>query len=281
MRAGSSAVALVMVCCAMGTAPISGAEAAQQRQARASAVTSFPAARAGVRPVQARFQAENRTPRLVARQAGSAVRRVAFAAGASIAGGAGLSSGEWGGGRISCVPYARMVTGMQVSGNGGEWWHNAAGLYDRGQRPESGSVLVFSSSGGMRMGHVAVVERQIGSREIRVQHANWEGPGIRKGTPMRDVSVVDVSDNNDWTRVRVQVGRDGDSYGRTYPTYGFIHNRPTGSAPVMRVAAPRYTEVAEAPAAMVPQRVRYTAHRALDLSLPDGVPARAPVPATR
>src|SRR5918912_1333355 len=36
------------------------------------------------------------------------------------------------GGGISCVPYARMVTGMQVSGNGGDWGYNAAGTYDRG-----------------------------------------------------------------------------------------------------------------------------------------------------
>ena len=60
-------------------------------------------------------------------------------------------------GSISCVPYARMVTGMDVSGNGGTWWNNAAGTYQRGSRPEAGSVLVFRSSGGMRSGHVAVV----------------------------------------------------------------------------------------------------------------------------
>jgi len=154
-------------------------------------------------------------------------------------------------GRISCVPYARMVTGMQVTGNGGTWWHNAAGLYQRGQQPETGAVLVFRSSGGMRLGHVAVVEKQVSTREITIHHANWEGPGIRKGTVTRNISVVDVSDDNDWTAVRVQVGHDSSSYGRTYPTYGFIFNRPEGApsrrGPIMvRNDGGAMQEVAEA-----------------------------------
>lgn len=155
-------------------------------------------------------------------------------------------------GGISCVPYARMVSGVEVVGNGGTWWHNAAGLYQRGHRPESGSVLVFRASGGMRLGHVAVVERQVSAREITVQHANWEGPGIRKGTVMRNVTVVDVSDANDWTAVRVQVGHDAEVLGRTYPTYGFIFNRPEGPSvprgPIMVRGPGGLEEVAEAPA---------------------------------
>ncbi|MBP0492919.1 CHAP domain-containing protein [Pararoseomonas indoligenes] len=156
------------------------------------------------------------------------------------------------GGYISCVPYARMVTGMNVSGNGGTWWNNAAGAYARGNRPEPGSVLVFRASGGMRSGHVAVVERQVSAREITIHHANWEGPGIRKGTVTRNISVVDVSDANDWTAVRVQVGHDSGSYGRTYATYGFIFNRPDGApaqrGPIMVRNGRGMQEVAEAPA---------------------------------
>ncbi|MCQ4160440.1 CHAP domain-containing protein [Roseomonas sp. GC11] len=145
---------------------------------------------------------------------------------------------------ISCVPYVRSVTGMDISGNAHLWWANAAGSYARGQRPERGSVLSFRASGGMRSGHVAVVSRVVNSREILIDHANWEGPGIRKGTVMRGVSVIDVSDRNDWTLVRVQVGHGGD-YGRPYPTNGFIHNRPAGS---MRTADNGgFEEVAEAP----------------------------------
>jgi surface antigen len=159
----------------------------------------------------------------------------------------------WGGG-ISCVPYARSVTGMAISGNGGDWWYNAAGSYGRGHRPEPGSVMAFRSSGGMARGHVAVVSRVLNDRQVLIDHANWAGPGIRKGSVMHNVSVVDVSNNNDWTAVRVQVGHDDAAYGRTYPTYGFIYNRPDGdSAPVYAAAKPmqrsmRFEQLAEMPA---------------------------------
>jgi surface antigen len=158
---------------------------------------------------------------------------------------------SWGG--ISCVPYARSVTGMAISGNGGDWWYNAAGSYDRGRRPEPGSVMAFRATGGMSRGHVAVVSRVLGPRQVLIDHANWGGPGIRKGTIMHNVSVVDVSDNNDWSAVRVQVGHDAGAYGRVYPTYGFIYNRPDGdtgtayAAAAPRQAAPRFEQLAEMP----------------------------------
>jgi surface antigen len=121
---------------------------------------------------------------------------------------------------------------MAITGNGGQWWHNAAGLYARSSRPEVGSIMAFPGSGGMRAGHVAVVERIISSREVMIHHANWGGPGIRRGSIMRGVSVVDASPSNDWSQVRVQVGHSAENYGRTYPLQGFIHNRPdtTGGA---------------------------------------------------
>jgi hypothetical protein len=152
-----------------------------------------------------------------------AVRRVAHRTPAP----RGEARGDWGG--ISCVPYARSITGMEVSGNGRDWWYNAAGRYARGHRPERGSVLAFPASGNMRAGHVAVVSRVIHSRLIEIDHANWGGPGIRRGTVMRGVKVVDVSEDNSWTRVRVQVGWTAENFGREYPTYGFIHNRPAGA----------------------------------------------------
>lgn len=158
----------------------------------------------------------------------------------------------WGGG-ISCVPYARSVTGMAITGNGGDWWNNAAGSYDRGHRPEPGSVMAFRRSGGMSSGHVAVVSRVLNDRQVLIDHANWAGPGIRRGSVMHNVSVVDVSDNNDWTAVRVQVGHSDAAYGRTYPIYGFIYNRPDGdAAPVYAAARPvqrslRFEQLAEMP----------------------------------
>lgn len=152
-------------------------------------------------------------------------------------------------GGISCVPYARQVTGMNISGNGWQWWGNAAGSYARGYRPEAGSVLAFRSSGGMRSGHVAVVSRVLAPRHVLIDHANWGGPGIRRGSVMQDVHVIDVSEANDWTDVRVQIGRDGESFGRSYPTYGFIYNRPDTNRYIAQGEQRQlaFEEVAEAP----------------------------------
>jgi surface antigen len=174
-----------------------------------------------------------------------------YAANAYAAHGAATNTGAG----ISCVPYARSVTGMAVSGNGGDWWNNAAGTYDRGQQPEPGSVMAFRATGGMTRGHVAVVSRVLGAREVLIDHANWGGPGIRRGSIMHNVSVVDVSDRNDWTAVRVQSGYDGNSFGRVYPIYGFIHNRPDAETGTAYAAAPlrrsqRIEQVAEMPAGM-------------------------------
>lgn len=159
-------------------------------------------------------------------------------------------------GFLTCVPYARMVSGIDLRGNARDWWAAAAGRYHRSQVPEVGAVLVFPASGSMRAGHVAVVEQVLGPRHILIHHANWEGPGIRKGSVTRGVSVVDVSPNNDWTRVRVQTGLTPGIYGREYPTYGFIHNRPP-EAPVLTARRSVPTELAEAPAAMSPHLAQH------------------------
>ena len=150
---------------------------------------------------------------------------------------------------ISCVPYARQATGMNISGNGWQWWGNAAGSYARGHRPEPGSVLAFRSTGSMRYGHVAVVSQVVAPRHVLIDHANWGGPGIRRGTVMQDVHVIDVSAGNDWTDVRVQIGRDSSSFGRNYPTYGFIYNRADNGSMMAQAGAGQaaFEEIAEAP----------------------------------
>ena len=138
---------------------------------------------------------------------------------------------------ISCVPYARQVSGIQVAGNAWQWWDNAEGLYARGDMPEAGSVLNFRANGRMRLGHVAVVQRVVNAREVIVDHANWPSGGGRGGVS-HDVAVVDVSEANNWSAVRVELGRGGE-FGSIYPTYGFIYNRPdTGmiTASLMRPA---------------------------------------------
>jgi surface antigen len=149
-------------------------------------------------------------------------------------------------GGLSCVPFVRMATGMNISGDARAWWYNAAGAYHRGQQPERGAVLAFMGSGGMSRGHVAVVSRVVNARTIQIDHSNWGGPGLRRGQVVRGATVVDVSDRNDWTAVRVQVGYDNDTFGRTYPTHGFIYNRPAGGGTIMASTA-GLTEIAQAP----------------------------------
>ncbi len=127
---------------------------------------------------------------------------------------------------ISCVPYARSVTGMDIKGNAKDWWGNAAGQYARGSRPESGSVMSFRDTAGMRLGHVAVVTRVVDSRMVEIDHANWRGPGATKGNVFKSIPVMDVSENNDWSRVRVGLGHTGEYGGTVYPTNGFIYDRP-------------------------------------------------------
>ena len=233
MRFRSSAITVTALCGALAITLPGGAEAAQQKGAKAArhGTTVHVAKTLNVTPNFRNTSLKARSSRVHE----GTVRNAMFT------------------GSISCVPYARMVSGIQVTGNGYQWWGNAAGLYERGQRPEPGSVLAFRASGGMRLGHVAVVQRIVNGREIEIEHANWEGPGIRKGTVMRNVSVIDVSPRNDWTAVRVQIGRSDESFGRVYPTYGFIHNRPIGASPRINYARSQgFEEVAEAPASNRP-----------------------------
>ena len=139
----------------------------------------------------------------------------------------------WG---ISCVPYARSQSGIDLPGNARDWWDNASGLYARGEIPRPGAVLAFRANARMRLGHVAVVENVINRREIEVDQANWG----RAGRVSHDVAVVDVSEENDWSAVRVEMGR-GDDFGAIYPTYGFIYNQPDKGTIVTATATPAPT----------------------------------------
>lgn len=259
MKATGAAIAVAIVLGLSGfLAPGAEARVPENRHAkpptRAAAPASTTRAAAGTRNHTA-----NATQRSANQRRGATASRNAVASRSTRRGG-GRSYAGGGYTGISCVPYARQATGMAISGNGGQWWSNAAGLYARDNRPEVGAIMAFRSSGGMRAGHVAVVERVISSREVLIHHANWGGPGIRRGSIMRGVSVVDASPNNDWTQVRVQVGYSNENYGRTYPTYGFIHNRPDTTGGAMFAGTPlrggaaqaaslALEEVAEAPPA--------------------------------
>lgn len=141
---------------------------------------------------------------------------------------------------LQCVPYAREVSHITLSGNAFLWWAQAAGRYARGNSPEAGSVLNFRSTGRMPLGHVAVVTAVLDPRTILVTQANWV-----RGTITNDVTVQDVSANNDWSAVKVELG-DTSTMGSTYPTYGFIYNRPDTGTVIASNSGAR-NEVAEAP----------------------------------
>lgn len=254
MKVLSAAIAAAMLIGGFGFVA-SDAEARQPgaRESKPAARSAAPARQPANATARSAAQRNQNAARATSGQ-----RQAGTAATARRGGGRVAHAARTGRGGISCVPYARQATGMAISGNGRDWWHNASGLYARGNRPEVGSVMAFPGSGGMRSGHVAVVERVVSPREVLIHHANWGGPGIRRGSIMRGVSVIDVSPNNDWTQVRVQVGHSAENYGRTYPVYGFIHNRPdlsgggmfAGTTPrggAARAAARSLEEVAQAP----------------------------------
>lgn len=120
-------------------------------------------------------------------------------------------------GRLWCVPFARMVSGVDIRGNAKTWWGQAAGRYARGQEPQVGAVMAFAASRAIPLGHVAVVSRVLSDREILVDQANWERNRITE-----DTLVVDVSEKGDWSRVKV--ANRGGSLGRVNPVNGFIYN---------------------------------------------------------
>jgi hypothetical protein len=123
---------------------------------------------------------------------------------------------------ISCVPYARLRSGLQIFGDAKFWWGKAADLYQRMTAPAADAVMVFAGSKRIRRGHVAVVTAIVSPREIKVDHANWQNHGeIDLNMP-----VLDVSKNNDWSQVRVWDPRTGDYGARVYAISGFIA-RPT------------------------------------------------------
>ncbi len=135
------------------------------------------------------------------------------------------SKAQYSSGGLQCVPFARAASGIELKGNAANWWDAAEGIYDRGARPESGSVLNFRAIGRMHLGHVAVVTAVLDSRQIEIEHANWAGSGAAKGGISHNIPVIDVSAENDWSAVRVGLGHTGE-YGSVYPTYGFIYDRP-------------------------------------------------------
>ena len=129
-----------------------------------------------------------------------------------------------------CVPFARMISGIELFGDAWTWWRQAAGKYAQGFTPKAGAVLVFKPNGVMTKGHVAVVSQVLTDRIIQVSHANWSVIGGSRGQVEKDVTVVDVSPAGDWSLVKVWYDPSRDLGSTTYPTYGFIYQSPTDTA---------------------------------------------------
>lgn len=120
---------------------------------------------------------------------------------------------------LQCVPYARIVSGVEIRGDALNWWDAAEGRYKRGHKPRKGAVLAFRPAGPMTLGHVAVVSRLLDDRRVLIRHANWSVPGSIE----EDVLMIDVSAQGDWSAVRVWHSPTGRMGARTNPTYGFIY----------------------------------------------------------
>jgi len=124
---------------------------------------------------------------------------------------------------LQCVPFARAESGVEIRGNAKTWWAQAADTYARGDEPRKGAVMAFAGTGGMPLGHVAVVKKIVSDREILIDHANWSPINGRRGQIERNVRVVDVSDAGDWSMVRVWYAPIGDLGLRANPVQGFIY----------------------------------------------------------
>ena len=149
---------------------------------------------------------------------------------------------------LQCVPYARALSGVTIYGDAHTWWGQAEGKYTRGNAPEVGAVLAFPPHGNMRLGHVAAVRRIVDDRTIIISHANWSTIGGVRGHIEEDVRAIDVSEDNDWSRVRVWY-TPNEALGSTeWPVHGFIYPKQRRSESDARKAVAMLLKDRVAPA---------------------------------
>jgi surface antigen len=119
---------------------------------------------------------------------------------------------------ISCVPYARAHSNVDIRGDAYTWWDQAAGHFKRSPKPSEGAVMVLTGYSGPEHGHLAVVRQIVSSREIRVDHANW----LNNGAIYLNNPVADISPRNDWSLILVW-NLETHSWGtHPYSVRGFI-----------------------------------------------------------
>jgi surface antigen len=156
-----------------------------------------------------------------------------------------------------CVPFARLVSGIQIFGDAWTWWNQAAGRYETGYVPKAGAVLCFRPTGHMRLGHVAVVSQVLTDRVIQISHANWSRIDGDRGHVERNVTVVDVSPAGNWSEVKVWNDPTRDLGTTVYPTYGFIYqDAVTAASARITAASNAAVQMAQSAASQVAAAVR-------------------------
>ncbi|AQU89058.1 amidase [Komagataeibacter nataicola] len=169
---------------------------------------------------------------------------------------------------IQCVAFAKSASDVEIRGNAVDWWYKAAGRYARGSAPEEGSVLNFRGTRRMPLGHVAVVRQLVNNRTIIIDQSHWGQRGIS-----RDVPVIDVSPNNDWSAVRVALNSRNGAFGSIYPTYGFIYARPDTTSHMMLST---YQKAMHNPTVMAQAHTTATHRNSTEVAeAPEGIAGRA------
>lgn len=128
---------------------------------------------------------------------------------------------------LQCVPYARDHSAVKIYGDAWTWWDQAVGKYSESAHPQTGAVMVLTGYAGPERGHVAIVRHIVSPREIRVDHANW----LDDGAIYLNDPVKDVSDDNDWSEVKVFNIKTGGWGAKVYPVQGFIGGSPDPTDP--------------------------------------------------
>ena len=153
-------------------------------------------------------------------------------------------------GSLECVPYARAHSSVNIRGDAYTWWEKAAGVYQRGNTPSEGSVMVMVGYAGRHRAHVAVVRHVITPREIRIDHANW----LNDGAIYVNDPVLDVSPDNDWSQVKVWNIRSASWGTKVYAVRGFIGPGAPDSTPMASADDPIARQIASSDAAPVHAR---------------------------
>nr|WP_294525565.1 CHAP domain-containing protein [uncultured Rhodopila sp.] len=155
-------------------------------------------------------------------------------------GGGAPSPGQGRSAAVECAPFARALTGVDLTGAAADWWAEARGRYTRSQRPDTGSLLILRRSARLPSGHVAVVSQVVSRRQIMVTQANWVHHRVTEDQP-----VIDISTDGDWSAVRVWWPPSGQMGVTEYAAFGFIRpDHPAGHDRLI-AAVPSAIRVAE------------------------------------